>query len=174
MANRVDPDQTAPPGAVWSGSALFAYAILSETFVFKILGIYDDCFLFAVQSTTDVISQARHNLEQSQKRRSSPKSSPKAGIRHWSCYTWYVHLCSLKSRSNKIVMLFRTEWRFPLVGERKNSSKCHFFFFQETRSCLPRKKIFQNVSIDILTPGKLIYHAWICACMYSCIKYTCK
>ena len=24
MANNVDPDQTAPPGAVWSGSALFA------------------------------------------------------------------------------------------------------------------------------------------------------
>ena len=24
MANSVDPDQTAPPGAVWSGSALFA------------------------------------------------------------------------------------------------------------------------------------------------------
>ena len=29
MANSEDPDQTA--GAVWSGSALFAYAILSET-----------------------------------------------------------------------------------------------------------------------------------------------
>ena len=28
MANRIDPDQT----AVWSGSALFAYAILSEFF----------------------------------------------------------------------------------------------------------------------------------------------
>ena len=28
MANSVDPDQTAPLGAVWSGSALFAY--LSE------------------------------------------------------------------------------------------------------------------------------------------------
>ena len=33
MANRVDPDQTAPKGAVWSGSYLFAYAILSETLV---------------------------------------------------------------------------------------------------------------------------------------------
>ena len=31
MANSVDPDQTAPEGAVWSGSALFAYAILSDT-----------------------------------------------------------------------------------------------------------------------------------------------
>ena len=34
MANSVDPDQT----AVWSGSALFAYGILSETLMFKILG----------------------------------------------------------------------------------------------------------------------------------------
>ena len=30
IANRVDPDQTAPLGAVWSGSALFAKAYLSE------------------------------------------------------------------------------------------------------------------------------------------------
>ena len=30
MANSVDPDQTAPLGAVWSGSALFAQAHLSE------------------------------------------------------------------------------------------------------------------------------------------------
>ena len=38
MENSVDPDQTAPSGAVWSGSALFAYAISSETLVYKILG----------------------------------------------------------------------------------------------------------------------------------------
>ena len=38
MANNVDADQTAPSGAVWSGSALFAYAILLETLVYKILG----------------------------------------------------------------------------------------------------------------------------------------
>ena len=31
MVNSVDPDQTAPSGAVWPGSALFAYDILSET-----------------------------------------------------------------------------------------------------------------------------------------------
>ena len=31
MANSVDPDQTAPLGAVWSGSALFAQAYLSES-----------------------------------------------------------------------------------------------------------------------------------------------
>ena len=30
MANSVDPEQTAPLGAVWSGSALFAQAYLSE------------------------------------------------------------------------------------------------------------------------------------------------
>ena len=30
IANRVDPDQTAPLGAVWSGSALFAKTCLSE------------------------------------------------------------------------------------------------------------------------------------------------
>ena len=36
MANSVDPDQTAPEGAVWSGSALFAHVILSETLVFLI------------------------------------------------------------------------------------------------------------------------------------------
>ena len=32
MANSEDPDQTAPLGAVWSGSALFAQANLSENF----------------------------------------------------------------------------------------------------------------------------------------------
>ena len=30
MANSVDPDQTAPLGAVWSWSAMFAQACLSE------------------------------------------------------------------------------------------------------------------------------------------------
>ena len=30
MANSVDPDQTAPLGAVWSGSSLFAQTYLSE------------------------------------------------------------------------------------------------------------------------------------------------
>ena len=38
IANSEDPDQTAPEGAVWSGSALFAFGILSETQVFEILG----------------------------------------------------------------------------------------------------------------------------------------
>ena len=38
MANSVDPDQTAPSGAVWSGSTLFAYVILSDALVFEFLG----------------------------------------------------------------------------------------------------------------------------------------
>ena len=37
MANSEDPDQTAP-SAVWSGSALLAYGLLSETLMFQILG----------------------------------------------------------------------------------------------------------------------------------------
>ena len=40
MANSIDPDQTAPSGGVWSGSALLAYAILFETLMYKISGIY--------------------------------------------------------------------------------------------------------------------------------------
>ena len=38
LANSVNPDQNALSEAVWSGSALFAYAILSDTLVYKILG----------------------------------------------------------------------------------------------------------------------------------------
>ena len=38
MANTIDPDQTVPSWAVWSESALFAYAILSETLVNEIVG----------------------------------------------------------------------------------------------------------------------------------------
>ena len=40
VANSVDPDQTASLGAVWSGSALFAYAILSAILVTKFKDIY--------------------------------------------------------------------------------------------------------------------------------------
>ena len=55
MANSLDPDQTAPLGAVWSGSALFAQACLSEklgslryfSFVRLILNIADlHCALY--------------------------------------------------------------------------------------------------------------------------------
>ena len=38
MASSVDPDQTAPSGAILSESALFAYAILSDTLMYEILG----------------------------------------------------------------------------------------------------------------------------------------
>ena len=38
MVNSLDPDQTAPSGAVRFGFVLFAYAILSETLVYKLLG----------------------------------------------------------------------------------------------------------------------------------------
>ena len=38
MANCVDPDNPARSEAVWSVSALFAYAILSEILVYEILG----------------------------------------------------------------------------------------------------------------------------------------
>ena len=38
MANSVDPDQTAPSGAVWSRSTMFVDAILSEILVVKFLG----------------------------------------------------------------------------------------------------------------------------------------
>ena len=38
MAKTVDIDQMAPEGAVWSGPALFAYAVLLENLVWKILG----------------------------------------------------------------------------------------------------------------------------------------
>ena len=38
MANSADPDYTAPEVAVWSGSALFAYAILSDILVYENFG----------------------------------------------------------------------------------------------------------------------------------------
>ena len=37
MVNSVDPDQTAPSGAVWSGSALFALGILLGILLYKIV-----------------------------------------------------------------------------------------------------------------------------------------
>ena len=38
IANSVNSDQTAPSGAAWSETALFAYVILSDSLVFEILG----------------------------------------------------------------------------------------------------------------------------------------
>ena len=49
IANSVDPDQTAK-GAIWSGSALFAYATLSETLVYEILEHLLYCILIKVNS----------------------------------------------------------------------------------------------------------------------------
>ena len=40
IANSVDPDQTAPLGAVWSGSALFAQTCLSENLGSLRYGMY--------------------------------------------------------------------------------------------------------------------------------------
>ena len=45
MANSADPDRTAPPGAVLSGSVLFVYAILLEILVYEILGHLPYIFL---------------------------------------------------------------------------------------------------------------------------------
>ena len=42
MANSVDPDQTSPLGAVWSGSALFAQAYLSENWIITV-GLVCQC-----------------------------------------------------------------------------------------------------------------------------------
>ena len=59
MANSVDPDQTAPSGAVWSGSALFAYVILSETFrifrTFTVVWIFIE--ILTVISKRQVLAQ---------------------------------------------------------------------------------------------------------------------
>ena len=48
MVNSVDPDQTAPLGAVWSGCALFAQICLSENlgklrYLFKQNALYKNC-----------------------------------------------------------------------------------------------------------------------------------
>ena len=39
MANSVDPVQTAPLGAVWSGSALFAQVYLSENRIITVVSL---------------------------------------------------------------------------------------------------------------------------------------
>ena len=49
MANSVDPDQTAPLGAVWSGSALFAQAYLSEN-LGSLRYFFYLCYLFTADS----------------------------------------------------------------------------------------------------------------------------
>ena len=55
MANNVDTDQTTPFEEFWSGSALFVYAILPDTFVYENFGhlplLYGNMMLFQVQQT---------------------------------------------------------------------------------------------------------------------------
>ena len=57
MANSVDPDQTAPLGAVWSGSALFAQAYLPRTYdhygKLDNIGIYS--FLFTLYAQYQIL-----------------------------------------------------------------------------------------------------------------------
>ena len=51
MANSVDPDQTAPLGAVWSGSALFAQAYLSENWgslQYSMVRLHSHCSNFSL------------------------------------------------------------------------------------------------------------------------------
>ena len=50
MVHSAEPDQTAPEGAVWSWSTLFAYAILSETLEKRLEGIYHTHYLAATTS----------------------------------------------------------------------------------------------------------------------------
>ena len=82
MANSVEPDQTAPLGAVWAGSALFAlfaYVILPDTSVFKILGhlpkqYFSDEKLEMCQYDTDAPAQG-HPHPQKMKLKKGPKLS---------------------------------------------------------------------------------------------------
>ena len=53
MANSIDPDQTAPEGAVWSGSILFAYDILSATCVWNFSDIYCSSNLIPKRHSTN-------------------------------------------------------------------------------------------------------------------------
>ena len=50
IANSVDPDQTAPPGAVWAGSALFAQSYLSENLGKLRYNTFDHLSLFSSSS----------------------------------------------------------------------------------------------------------------------------
>ena len=46
LANSVDPDQTAPIGAVWSGSTLFAHTYLSKYLAWIFYPIHTTFFWF--------------------------------------------------------------------------------------------------------------------------------
>ena len=56
MANSVDPDQTAPEGAVWPGTTLFAYAILSVTLVYYFTVIRNHLGLTTAGFHSEVVS----------------------------------------------------------------------------------------------------------------------
>ena len=54
MANSVDPDQTAPLRAVWSGSALFAQAYLSENLGSLVYAIFIGYLIYIVKYSAQV------------------------------------------------------------------------------------------------------------------------
>ena len=61
IANSVDPDQTAPLGAVWSRSALFAQTCLSENlgtlrYASPIFGLMLHCLQIPISTFTVCIS----------------------------------------------------------------------------------------------------------------------
>ena len=58
IANSEDPDQTAPLGAVWSGSALFAQTYLSEIFG----SLRYQCVVQFRLETRSLWQQIRHNI----------------------------------------------------------------------------------------------------------------
>ena len=62
MANSVDPDQTAPDGAVWSGSTLFVYVILSDALVFEFLGHLPYSKYLDRQTSADSVDYFRHKI----------------------------------------------------------------------------------------------------------------
>ena len=81
MANSVDPDQAAPSGAVWSGSALFAYATWQE-----FLSIQEfcgrQCRTCWGQGSWDSINM--YNIGQSHR----VKVSAERGCRETLCKVW--------------------------------------------------------------------------------------
>ena len=54
-ANSLDPDQTAPSGAVGSGSKLFAYAILAASLVYV-------CFIQVFMLLSAIFQSYRNNV----------------------------------------------------------------------------------------------------------------
>ena len=63
MANSVDPDQTAPLGTVWSGSALFAQANLSEN-LGSLRYIWFVCLFCGLTSQSPTMVMSRRPVNQ--------------------------------------------------------------------------------------------------------------